>query len=169
MTEPQTPAETGHTPSPDRNRRIMAGAVLVVAGLGLLALQAFEGLGDEGILFFIGTLFVVGYFLRRTYGLLVAGCIILGVGLGQTGERLIDTSGDVTVIGIGIGFALIFVIDRLSKGDSHWWPLIPAGILLLIGLSQIGGSFADVASLLWPALLIVAGVVLLFGAMRRRD
>ncbi len=169
MTEQQTPTETGRPPAVDRNRRIAAGAILVVAGLGLLALQAFEGLGDEGVLFFIGTLFVVGYFLRRTYGLLVAGSIILGVGLGQTGERLIDTSGDVTVIGIGVGFVLIFVIDRLSKGDSHWWPLVPGGILLLIGLSQIGGSFADIASLLWPALLIVAGVVLLFGAMRRRD
>jgi hypothetical protein len=153
----------------DRGRRVMAGAVLVIAGLGLLALQTFEGLSDATVLMFIASLFIAGYFVRRTYGLLVAGSVIFGVGLGQIGQEIFDVSGDVVPMGIGIGFLLIYVIDRITRGETHFWPLIPGGILLVIGLSSIGGSFADAASFIWPALLIVGGIVLLVGANRRRE
>ena len=151
-----------------RSGRLIGGAVLVVAGLGLLALQAFDELGDAGILFVIGSLFIAGYFVRRTYGLLVAGSIILGVGLGQLGEGLLDVSGDIQLIGIGIGFVMIYVIDRLSDGSANWWPLIPGGITLVIGISSLGGVIGDVAALFWPALLIIAGLVLFVGASRKR-
>jgi hypothetical protein len=166
MTDEQASGTVERDDSHDRNRRIAAGATLVIAGLGLLALQAFDDVGDSAVLFFIGTLFLAGYFMRRTYGLLVAACIILGVGLGQVLERVLDVSGDVTVIGIGIGFVAIYAVDRFARGHTQWWPLIPGGILLTIGLSSIGGSFADLLSLIWPALLIVAGVVVLFRANR---
>ncbi len=169
MIDEQTNSEAGQHDHHDRSRRIMAGAILVIAGLGLLALQTFEGLSDATVLMFIASLFIAGYFARRTYGLLVAGSVIFGVGLGQIGQELLDVSGDMVPTGIGIGFLLIYVIDRLTRGETHFWPLIPGGILLVIGLSSIGGSFADVAAFIWPALLIVGGVVLLIGANRRRD
>ena len=169
MTDETTTKEPSTTDSQDRTRRLAAGGILVIAGLGLLLLQALDELGDAGVLFVIGTVFIAGYAMRRTYGLLVAGSIILGVGLGQLGERLLDTTGDVTVIGIGIGFGMIYVIDRLTDGSAHWWPLIPAGILLVIGISSLGGAFGDLATLIWPALLIVAGLVLVVGASRRRE
>jgi hypothetical protein len=166
MTDEQTTQPVQE--SQERTRRLLAGGILVIAGLGLLALQALDELGDAGVLFVIGTVFIAAYAMRRAYGLLVAGSIILGVGLGQLGEQLLDVSGDVNVIGIGIGFVMIFVVDRLTDGSAHWWPLIPGGILLVIGLSSIGGSFADIAALFWPALLIIAGLVLVVGASRRR-
>ena len=169
MTDETTTTEPSSSRPQDRTRRLVAGAILVIAGLGLLLLQALDELGDAGVLFVIGSVFIAGYAMRRTYGLLVAGSIILGVGLGQLGERLLDTTGDVTVIGIGIGFAMIYVIDRLTDGEAHWWPLIPAGILLVIGISSLGGAFGDLATLIWPALLIVAGLVLVVSASRRRE
>lgn len=167
MTE-QPPAEIADAAQNDAGGRMVAGAVLIFAGLGLLALQFFEGLSDAVILFFVGVPFIAGYLIRKVYGLLVAGSIIVGVGLGQLGEEVLDVSGDITVIGIGIGFVMIYVIDRLYTGSSHFWPLIPGGILLIIGLGSIGGSFADVLAVAWPALLIVAGLTLLIGANRRR-
>jgi len=148
----------------DKRGRLIAGASLVIAGLGLFALEAVDGTGDAAILFVIGAVFIAAYFMRRVYGFLIAGCIALGVGLGQAAQEIFDTSGDVTVIGIGIGFGLIYAIDRLTDGSAHWWPLIPGGILLIIGLASLSGSVGDY---LWPALLIVAGGVILFSSRRR--
>lgn len=149
----------------DRRGRLIAGAGLVIAGIGLFALEMVDDTGDAAILLVIGAVFLAAYFMRRVYGFLIAGCIALGVGLGQLGEQLFDTTGDVTVIGIGLGFALIYVIDRLMDGEAHWWPLIPGGILLVIGLSSLSG---DVGDYLWPALLIVAGGVVIFGSRRTK-
>lgn len=159
----QTEEET--RPS-DRSGRIVAGVSLVIAGLGLFALEAFDEGGDAAILIVIGSVFIAGYFMWKLYGLLIAGCITLGVGLGIILERLIDTRGDVTVLGIGIGFAMIYVIDRLTTSTAHWWPLIPGGVLLIIGLSSLAGSVGDY---LWPGLLIAAGIALVIGANRRRE
>ena len=163
-TETERPAER-RTVSSDRSGRLVAGVSLVIAGLGLFALEAFDEGGDAAILFVIGSVFIAAYFMWRLYGLLVAGSITFGVGLGILAERLIDTSGDVTVIGIGLGFTMIYVIDRLTTSTAHWWPLVPGGVLIIIGLATIAGS---VGAYLWPALLIIAGVGLLFGAGRRR-
>ncbi len=148
----------------DKRGRLIAGVSLVIAGLGLFALEAVDGTGDAAILFVIGAVFIAAYFMRRVYGFLIAGCVALGVGLGQAAQEIFDTSGDVTVIGIGIGFGLIYLIDRLTDGSAHWWPLIPGGILLIIGLSSLSGN---VGAFLWPALLIAAGGVILFSSRRR--
>jgi hypothetical protein len=166
MTEQETPQITERRPEwGDKRGRLVAGISLVIAGLGLFALEAVDQTGDAAILLVIGAVFIAAYFMRRVYGFLIAGCIALGVGLGQAGEQIFDTTGDVTAIGIGIGFGLIYVIDRLTDGSAHWWPLIPGGILLIIGISSLSGSVADY---LWPALLIVAGGVVLFGSRRRQ-
>jgi hypothetical protein len=52
-----------------RQGRLFAGAILVLLGLGLFALQFVEGLGDAVIFFLIGGAFVAGYLYRRAYGL----------------------------------------------------------------------------------------------------
>jgi len=160
LNEPQSPGR-----SYDRTGRLIAGASLVVAGLGLFALEALGEAGDAAVLFVIGAVFLAIYFMRRIYGLLVAGSITFGVGLGIVAERVFESTGDITVIGIGIGFVMIYGIDRATTSTAHWWPLIPGAILLIIGITQLAGSIGE---FIWPALLIAAGVALLAGASRRR-
>jgi len=46
----------------DRQGRIFFGAILIILGIGLIALQYVEGFSDAVILFLIGGLFVAGYF-----------------------------------------------------------------------------------------------------------
>lgn len=166
MTEQETPQTPEQRPDwGDKRGRLIAGISLVIAGLGLFALEAVDQTGDAAILIVIGAVFIAAYFMRRIYGFLIAGCIALGVGLGQAAEQIFDTTGDVAALGIGIGFGLIYAIDRLTDGSAHWWPLIPGGILLTIGISSLSGSVSDY---LWPVLLIVAGGVVLFGAQRQK-
>lgn len=153
---------------PARSRRIAAGAILIVVGLGLLGLQVVDGVGESIWLLVIGTLFIAGYLFRRAYGLLVAGSIITGIGLGQVGEEAFGNVDEITTIGLGAGFVAIYVVDRLYTGSSHWWPLIPGGILLVTGLASAGEPFSRMLELAWPLLMIIVGLALLFGLTEKR-
>lgn len=144
--------------------RVMAGAILVVAGLGLFALQFLEGLGDSVTLFFIGVLFLAGYLYRRAYGLLVPAGILMGIGLGSVGEAAFFSLEGMSNIGLGIGFLSVFLIDYAYQGRSHWWPLIPGSILLLTGLVSSSRALRTLFEIGWPLLLVLAGLFLLFGA-----
>ncbi len=146
----------------ERQGRIYAGLVLVLLGAGLLALQLVEGTGSAVVIFVIGALFLAGYFYRRSYGLLVAGGILIGLALGQMGEEAFSLDG-VNSVGLGVGFLSIYVIDRAYAGSTAWWPLIPGGILLLTGLGSLGEPATDVLAYAWPILLILGGLIIIFG------
>ena len=63
-----------------------------------------------------------------------------------------------TVLTLGLGFCLIWVLER-----KHWWALIPGGILVMVGLSNFWGIMQ-----FWPIALIALGVYLLFDQSRRK-
>jgi hypothetical protein len=138
-----------------QNRRQLAiGAALVVLGVVLVALLFLEGSSEAESLFLIGLfliggVFVAGYLYSRAYGLLIPGCILLGLGLGplvgggpvdvEFGPGIqvtISSFGEDTfvLLGLGVGFVAIYVIPLVYQGRSHWWPLIPGLILILLGL-----------------------------------
>ncbi|HEV8636968.1 MAG TPA: hypothetical protein VG370_22335 [Chloroflexota bacterium] len=145
--------------------RALAGAVLIVLGLGLFALQIVGGLGDAVVLFLIGGVFVFFYFARRVYGLLIPGCVLLGLGLGRVGEVAGFARGEVEGIGLGAGFLAIYLIDTIYRRRSHWWPLIPGLILTLGGIVRLSADAQRLLSVGWPILLILAGLVLLAGGL----
>lgn len=149
----------------DRNRST-AGAVLVLLGLGLLALQFVEGFGEAVLFFVIGGAFVAGYLWRRAYGLLIPGGILLGLGLGQLGANSLMSFGDFSGIGLGLGFVSIYVIALIYEGRSHWWPLIPGLILIVSGFAEGSEAVARLLSRGWPLILIFIGLMLLAGGFR---
>jgi hypothetical protein len=152
-----------------RNRRsqVAAGAALIVIGIVALALQYLEGPGRAVILLLAGGSFIAAYFYTDIYGLLIPGGILSGLGLGSLGEWREVAVRDPNAVGLGIGFTAIYVVERVYRRRSHWWPLIP-GVLLVV--SGLGARFGDVGHILWrwaPAILVVLGVVLVFRAMKR--
>ncbi len=56
-----------------------------------------------------------------------------------------------------------------TSGGFRWWPLIPGGILALVGLALLAGPnslfLLTYASYLWPLVLIGVGIFIL---LRRR-
>lgn len=152
-----------------RRSQVTAGAILILLGVGFFALQFVKGIGDAAILFMIGALFIAGYFYSRAYGLLIPGCILLGVGLGSVGEQSAFAFGDLGLIGIGVGFVSIYLVDRIYRGESHWWPLIPGGILLVLGLAEGNANFMRLLSLGWPLILVLVGLLILTGVFRMKD
>ena len=117
------------------------------------------------MLLVVGTVFLAAYSCGGLR-LLEPGGIIIGIGLGQLGQELFHTTGDIEALGLGVGFLLIYAIDSMYRGSSHWWPLIPGGVLVVAGTSSVVD--ADVVKLLWPALFVIVGVAMLVGVNRRR-
>lgn len=149
-----------------RSGRATAGLVLVLLGVVLLASQLIPGFGDEAWSFVIGGLFVAGYFYRKAYGLLIPGCILLGIGLGSLGEASGLDLADFDSVGLGLGFVAIFVIDYLYRGHSSWWPLVPGAVLVVTGLAAENQAVSDALTAGWPVILILIGIIILAGAFR---
>jgi hypothetical protein len=148
-------------------------AGLVIAGLGLffLAGQVEPDIG-RFVTLFIGLAMLAVFVVRREYGFLVPGSLLTGIGIGIALEPA--TSGDiesgVMMLSIAGGFLGIWVLGSLYRlPQSHWWPLIPGGILTLVGLVQISRTDVEGALRLWPIILIVIGALVLGRHMGRRS
>lgn len=144
-------------------RPSLPGLILIVLGVIFLAGQQLD-VGGEGAVAAVGLACLVAYVLTRHYGLLVPGGIMTGLGLGIIYETRIGGEGAPVLLGLGLGFLTIYVIDTEGRRAAWgWWPLIPGGVLTLIGLLQAGGQtgWLGVVGRWWPVVLIVAGAYLL--------
>ena len=166
----------GHISLPPRehhtNDRLVGGIALIA--IGLLALLVNIAQNELlGLLFLPGLgiiLLTWGIFIRE-YGLAVPGCILTGLGLGIVlGVKLSTVEdaaiGGVILLGLAAGFLVLALISPYFKMKVLSWPLIPAGVLALVGiLLMFGGVWLDVLNLagkIWPAILIVVGAVWLY-------
>ena len=151
------------------DRRWTAGIILVVLGLMFLAAQWFDFTG-AAVLGALSVFFVVMYATTRKYGFLIPSTILgglaIGVGLQEYGY---DSSGGIVVLGLGAGFIAIFLVNVLVQSPASWWPLIPGGILSVVGGTQLaeGAAAGETIARLWPVGLIVAGGIVLAATFRR--
>lgn len=142
--------------------RIVSGSLLIILGLALLGINRLD-VGGELAVVLLGSAFLVWYAFSRQYGLLIPGAILTGLGLGIIVDELGYAQGDLEVLGLGLGFIAIFVIDRMigNRRPGGWWPLIPGGILTMVGLEQT--AIMELLGDWWPAALVGAGLVMLMG------
>lgn len=149
-----------------KSSQMSAGLILIAIGLGLYAIDRVEGIGPEAVMLIIGIAFLVGYFVRKNYGLLIPGCILLGIGVGNVGQETFLSFGESSMLGLGFGFVAIYVIARLFEGKSHWWPLIPGGLVLLMAV-PMSQDWVEYLWQHWQLLLVLIGVLIVIGAFRR--
>jgi hypothetical protein len=147
--------------------RLIAGAMLIIVGLTLFLMQRFEELGQSVALTALGGLFIAGYLYTRAYAFLVPGGILVGLGLGSFGERYFYVFSDLSNIGLGVGFVLIYLIALLYQRRSHWWPLIPGTVLILLGLRTWGKVWRFLLDDGWPFILVIIGFLMILGTVGR--
>lgn len=136
------------------------GLAVMLSALGLPdALFLLIGLGGSGLPF------LALYLLNRRSNTwaLIPGAIMAFLGLVLSLSELVgeDWLPTIVLLGIALAFLAIFLTNR-----RYWWALIPAGVLAIIALSLSPWSLLQLV--LWPALLIVGGVLLLIHGLRHR-
>ena len=171
----RTPAADAAPPQKRVPRSDPGGLVagLVIAGIGLIFLagQLEPDIGRY-VTLFIGLALLAVFVVRREYGFLVPGSILTGVGIGIVLDSAAsgEAESGVMMLAIAGGFLGIWVIGSIYRlPQNHWWPLIPGGILTLIGLVQLTQTDVAGALRLWPVILIVLGAFVLAKAITRRD
>lgn len=85
--------------------------------------------------------------VSRLLGLIIPGCLLVSAGAGvylgwrgfQESNALAQTG--VMLVAFAFGWAMISLVGRWIGRKSIWWPMIPGGILLMVGAGlYIGGD-----------------------------
>jgi len=155
----------------DRDR--VAGGMLLIVGGFLLAVEHVPDLAVI-IPLLIG-LGLLGLFLVvRMPGLLAAGSVITGIGVGilAGAQGGADFGGAGILVSIGGGFLLLSLLGALFEVPSmRAWPLVPGFALVAVGAviyaAGAGQQVLDLATAWWPVVLLAMGLYLLFAARMR--
>jgi hypothetical protein len=157
------------------NRRTLA---VVLLGLGIFAL-AQRYLGPDWtqlVVLAIGLALIVAAFASRTWGMLVAGCVLTGLGSGVVARALVDFDragrAGIFFVCFGAGWFLLWILSAIGFKRRETWAIIPGGALMLVGLTQLFHPdlkfYLRIASDLWPYAAIAAGIGLLLLSVRKR-
>jgi hypothetical protein len=84
---------------------------------------------------------------QKLLGLIIPGCLVatIGPGIYQAWNKLTVTNGlaqtGVMLVWFALGWGIITVFSRVLTEKFIWWPLIPGGILAMVGCGlYIGGN-----------------------------
>ena len=150
---------------------LVPGFLLISAGFPLL----FNKITIFAFVLSMGTglglsLLLWGIFLRLL-GLIIPGCLLLGIAPGiffawsKTGDFNGLTETGVMLVWFALGWGFITIASRILTHKFIWWPLIPGGLLAVVGWGlYIGGDPGNALSFIGNTGsigLIIFGVYLL--------
>jgi hypothetical protein len=142
--------------------RLIPGLILIILGVAFLLAQYFE-FGPGLFLTLLGLIFLILYAFTLSYGVLIPGCILAGIGVGLMFQRAVAYPNITVSLGLGVGFIAIFVIQLIVARASHWWPLVPGGTLVLVGIAETVPQGQELLGKGWPVILILIGLLILAG------
>lgn len=170
LSDPQT-VDVNEKKTDVRNRAI-AGVALIL--IGALVLFAQVGQSEQLALLIpaaLGAIFLAWGLITRTFGLVIPGSILLGVGLGTyliTGPYSTmegEAQGGLFMVAFAAGWLLMCLLSPLTTSGFQWWPLIPGAIIGAIGAALLAGGFGmqilQIIGYGWPLILVGVGVYLL--------
>jgi len=150
--------------------------VLIAIGVIGVVTQYWQPRADIGgwVVMVIGLGFLGLFGYTREYRYSVPGGIMTGLGAGIVASQSIhwatsEGEGGAVVLGLGLGFLSILVLQAYASGvRNSWWPVIPGGILATVGAALfIGGQAVQMLDY-WGIALVAIGVIVLWRAMASR-
>ncbi len=148
--------------------RLIPGLILIALGITLLLGQYLDSVPGV-FLTLLGLAFLIPYALTRVYALLIPGGILAGLGIGLLFDRPPLGTEVAAPIGLGLGFIAIFVVQLIVARAAHWWPLVPGGILVLVGVVQGVPQAQILFAKGWPLILVFIGLMILAGQFLKAD
>jgi hypothetical protein len=157
--------------------QITLGIVLLAVG-GIMLVTRFVAL-DAAPAWMLGIGFALALIaiVRRHYGLLAGGMVLLGLGAGMVlGDSAVAgwRMSAWILVGLAAGFLGLWAIAALLKLRTHPWPLVVAGVLLAIVAARhlreftlLPPSVVIAVRTWWPAALVIAGLLLVFRGFRK--
>lgn len=169
--QPQSTKTNAQEPMHTRDRLIL-GVMLILIGLITFLSQIIDLPSVEWLILpTLALIFLVWGLIVREIGLVIPGGILAGVALGiylitgPLAKQLEQDQGGVFLIAFSAGWALISLLSPLTKQRFQWWPLIPGGIIGMVGLALLQGGTAlrllEIAGYAWPLILVGVGAYLL--------
>ena len=119
------------------------GVALFQSSYSFLMFTFYIGLG-------IGIALLVSGLHWKLFGLIIPGCLMIGISPGlyfawgnsKVESGLVNTG--IFLVCFALGWGLITVFSKVQTQNFLWWPLIPGGILAMVGWGlYIGGSPAN--------------------------
>lgn len=159
------------TPHSQPRTALIVGFVLVLIGGGALVSELLPDY-DRYVPLLVGLGLLAVFLMTRSYVALVFAAILTGIGAGLLVADLLpgtEDDGPGAVLGLAFGFLGIWAVSWLFRlKEHHFWPLIPGGILSLVGVGLVLDLFeTDASKWVIPAIVVTIGVlVMAFGFLR---
>jgi hypothetical protein len=152
----------------DGNRGIAGGIVLITIGIGILLMQWMD-IGAYVVLL-IGMGLLAGGALSGSMGLIIPGGVLSGIGLGilaNEGPWNVPAANPngLFLLSFAAGWFLITLTTALFTARTRWWPVVPGGIMVVLGAAELWKAdaylFENCSGWIASLLLILAGVYLI--------
>ena len=133
-------------------------SIAAIIALDQFAPQISESWGGALVLGGIGLAFWVVYLTsRENWWAVIPGGVMVTLALVTAISSVVEgvEMGGVFLIGLGLTFGLLSLL-RTPEGHMKW-ALIPAGVLLVVGL-LVTAATASLLQYLWPVALILIGL-----------
>jgi hypothetical protein len=160
-----------HKNTTDKRNGLLGGVILIALGILFLFgdfIGNFFQFLDGPLFLLVPAVGLIGWgILVRHAGPIIPGGILSGIAFGATltEQGWATDEGGLFMFGFAAGWVLITLLTAVFTDETHWWALIPAAIMGLIGFAV---SFGGVALLvlewvgrLWPLALIAVGVYII--------
>jgi hypothetical protein len=154
-----------------RDRTAWLGIFLALLGIGLLVERFLPGLRLATLIVLALGLAAAAVWLVWRWGwAMIPAFLLVALGVGQLIEDLDLLPGEGWgALLVGAALAVLWITGRRRDG-RHGWAFWPAVIFILVGIAQLSDEIARLPGLdlLWPALLVAAGILVVWRAVRPR-
>jgi hypothetical protein len=148
---------------------------LTLLGIGeIIAVDTFlpqyeEILGAPVFMGFISLSFWIIYLTNReNWWAVIPGGVLLSIAIFIGFESLFPDVEMVGVFFLGLGLTFVLVAYLPVQEGRMRWALIPAGVLLLMGIIFLGTAFS-LLEIIGPAVLVLAGLYLIYRTVRPKS
>jgi len=148
---------------------LIPGLTLAGVGVTMLLPEPLSYLGGAVVLGAVGLSFWFIYFsAQENWWAIIPGGALLTLAVVSATTPMLPVLGLGALFFFGLGLTFFLVAVLPNPFGRMTWAFIPAGVLFLLGLLTFSARFQQYALYVWPVVLIIAGIYLLFLYFRRR-